>query len=377
MATGRAWRSSDVGTFVLWRDADGRFTQFEHRPGPSNQFVLRQEVPGSERVVERWSDRAYNGFYLGPGPVRERSAAVEVGAYETRVLDPRSEADRAVVRDAAEASRAFMRAAWAAETERPSAWTTDGGIGGLLVAGGRANTLSYEFAMGAAGAYGGDAIPALAGGFRASSPAARRLGAEAADRVDAPAPRPEVESPASRLGDEVAERTADDAARAASGAERATDGRVSYLDHTEPSGRGLRTGPRAVDKNPNDIDNRRSYELQDEAADVLAQHGYRVEQLHESTSAKTAGIKQPDFRIEGQIFDCYAPGRNSSGLPTSPRNVHSSMQEKLIDSQADRFVLNLDGWGGSIDDLRAQFETWPDYAIREVLIVRGGRVFPL
>jgi len=39
--------------------------------------------------------------------------------------------------------------------------------------------------------------------------------------------------------------------------------------------------------------------------------------------------------------------------------------------------LNLDDCPVKIDDLKAQFTDWPMPGLREVLVVKGGRVIPL
>jgi hypothetical protein len=99
----------------------------------------------------------------------------------------------------------------------------------------------------------------------------------------------------------------------------------------------------------------------------LARKGYNTEQLRESGKA---GGKQPDYRIEGRIFDHFAP--------TSPkaRNISATLEQKINTGQADRFVLNLDDSAVSLDDLRKQFTDYPPAGLKEIIIVKGGQVIP-
>jgi hypothetical protein len=102
----------------------------------------------------------------------------------------------------------------------------------------------------------------------------------------------------------------------------------------------------------------------------LAKAGYKVEQLIESTSAKQAGKKNPDFRIEGQIFDNYAP------TTSNPRNIADTLKTKIQKGQADRFVLNLDDSSVSPEVMRVQLEQWPISGLQEIIIVKNGYVLP-
>lgn len=89
----------------------------------------------------------------------------------------------------------------------------------------------------------------------------------------------------------------------------------------------------------------RGLERQNEAADVLSENGYRTTMLDETPNGNVFegngyGIhpdKSPDFIIEGQVFDCYAP--NSPKLST----ILKKLREKTTD-QARRIVLNLNDY---------------------------------
>ena len=69
------------------------------------------------------------------------------------------------------------------------------------------------------------------------------------------------------------------------------------------------TGPPASWTDKEDAATQRARRLENEAATTLAPAGYQVQQL---------GGKNPDFRIEGKIFDCVPPeSENPSSSATS------------------------------------------------------------
>ena len=109
-------------------------------------------------------------------------------------------------------------------------------------------------------------------------------------------------------------------------------------------------------------------------ADTPARNGYRVEQ----NPPPLENGRKPDYRIEGEYFDCYS--RQGS---TPPQNVWRTIRDGKMrtgqpgQAQANRFVLNLDGWSGDVNALRAPFAEWPIPDLQEVLVVRGGTVFLL
>ncbi len=75
----------------------------------------------------------------------------------------------------------------------------------------------------------------------------------------------------------------------------------------------------------------------------------------------------PDFLINGEAFDCYSP--NGSNI----RNIWSTVEQKTI-KQADRIVLNLDDYTGSIDELYKQFKSWDIENLKELLVIKNGKI---
>ncbi|MGG2921565.1 hypothetical protein ABEO71_20720, partial [Brevibacillus parabrevis] len=76
-----------------------------------------------------------------------------------------------------------------------------------------------------------------------------------------------------------------------------------------------------------------------ETANLMADQGYDIEMLDEVNGGNGYGIKEssnPDFVIEGKVFDCYAPT-----IETNVDNILRNITKKTK-TQAERIVLNLD-----------------------------------
>jgi Contact-dependent growth inhibition CdiA C-terminal domain len=56
--------------------------------------------------------------------------------------------------------------------------------------------------------------------------------------------------------------------------------------------------------------------------------------------------KEPDYKIEGEYFDCYAPDSNKLD------NVRDQISRKVKLGQADRIILNLDDSPRSMDEIK-------------------------
>jgi hypothetical protein len=126
-----------------------------------------------------------------------------------------------------------------------------------------------------------------------------------------------------------------------------------------PTGRPTRVGP------SEDASVRRSLTRENESAQTLAAAGYRVEQ----NPPRLPNGARPDYRIEGEYFDCYAPAGG-----TSATNVRRTLEGKAARQQAERFVVNADDWNGDVGDLAREIRSAQAGGIREVIVVRGGRV---
>lgn len=115
----------------------------------------------------------------------------------------------------------------------------------------------------------------------------------------------------------------------------------------------------------------RSLMRENESADLLARAGFKVEQR-----PQVAGTpRKPDFRIEGRVFDNYAPSTSN------PRNIWAVVNDTKVNPtgksmQADRIVLNLRDSGVDLAALKRQFTEWPMPNLKEVLVIsrEGGIV---
>lgn len=130
---------------------------------------------------------------------------------------------------------------------------------------------------------------------------------------------------------------------------------------------GSRTAVRSNESAENILALTREYE----SAQILARQGYQVTQNPRVPGAGGSGVKMPDYRINGHLFDNYAP--NTSNV----RNIWGRVQEKVQDEQARRIVLNLDDSGVSMEALQRQFRDWPIENLEQVLVIRNGQVTQL
>ena len=128
-----------------------------------------------------------------------------------------------------------------------------------------------------------------------------------------------------------------------------------------PDPGGKPTGKRAqVSPKDEDPANIRSIAQENESADVLARHGHSVEQ-----GPKVPGNKNPDYRIDGEIFDNYAP------TTTKVRSIWSEVENKITSGQTNRVVLNLSDNKVELAALKTQFDKWPIAGLKQIIVVKG------
>ncbi|WP_186333524.1 hypothetical protein [Paenibacillus xylanexedens] len=93
----------------------------------------------------------------------------------------------------------------------------------------------------------------------------------------------------------------------------------------------------------------------------------KVSRLH--SGCWTSSKRDPDFRIEGRIFDCYAPTENK-GI----RGIWSEVQEKVvIKQQTKNVVINLTKWSGDDSALLKQFKEWGNLRFKRSYRNKKGR----
>lgn len=122
--------------------------------------------------------------------------------------------------------------------------------------------------------------------------------------------------------------------------------------NAEPGGR-----PTQINEK-NDADTKRSLQRENESASTLAKAGYDVEQ-----NPSVPGDKNPDYRIEGEIFDNYAPKTGNA------RNIADTIEGKVLSGQTDRVVLNLTDSAVDPAKLRDQLRDWPIEGLKEVIVI--------
>ncbi|MCL2779677.1 MAG: hypothetical protein FWD73_16930, partial [Polyangiaceae bacterium] len=134
-----------------------------------------------------------------------------------------------------------------------------------------------------------------------------------------------------------------------------------------PDANAVPRGRRATFNRKDEPETIRSVGRENEAADVLARNGYEVEQ-----KPTVPGDKKPDYRVEGEIFDCYAPKKG-----TKARGIGTAIEKKVKDKQTERVVLNMNDWDGNVESMRKQLTDYPINGLKEVKVVKGKSVINL
>ncbi|WP_438872366.1 hypothetical protein [Paractinoplanes maris] len=119
----------------------------------------------------------------------------------------------------------------------------------------------------------------------------------------------------------------------------------------------------------------RSLEMENSGAVVLAGNGWRIKQNpspEEVAQARAASgdhghpSKNPDYLLEGRVFDAYSP----TNPEKSPRGVWRQVEEGKIEAgQTQRVVINLEDWRGDLSALQRQFADWPMPGLKEVKVI--------
>ncbi len=105
-------------------------------------------------------------------------------------------------------------------------------------------------------------------------------------------------------------------------------------------------------------ENIRSLNRENESAQILSQSGFHVEQ-----NPYVAGNKNPDYRINGEVFDNYAPKSNSV------RNIYSEVKRKVTTGQTTNVIINMSDTKVSLPTLQNQFTQWPIMGLDKVIVI--------
>jgi hypothetical protein len=132
-----------------------------------------------------------------------------------------------------------------------------------------------------------------------------------------------------------------------------------------PPKQGRLTGrPAKFNANDKDPDNVRAIERENESARRLADNGYDVEQ---NPHPRSNG-KEPDYKINGEYYDCLAPSTQNA------RNIASRIKEKVGLEQAERIVLNLEDSSVTIEAMKKQLLDWPIPGLKEIIVIKDGKL---
>jgi len=113
--------------------------------------------------------------------------------------------------------------------------------------------------------------------------------------------------------------------------------------------------------NPSDDEaTQRGHRRENESAQILGQNGFDIIQ-----NPAVDGPKRPDYLINGEIYDHYAPSTDSA------RNIWSEIKGKIDKGQTANVVIGLYDSKVDEDTLRQQFENWPIEGLGDVIIIRA------
>ncbi|WP_159680624.1 hypothetical protein [Yersinia canariae] len=102
----------------------------------------------------------------------------------------------------------------------------------------------------------------------------------------------------------------------------------------------------------------RSLNRENESAQILSQSGFYVEQ-----NPYIAGNKNPGYRINGEIFDNYAPSSSSV------RNIWTEVKGKIDEGQTSNVVINMSDTKVSFSQLQQQLTKWPIMGMDKLIII--------
>jgi hypothetical protein len=132
-----------------------------------------------------------------------------------------------------------------------------------------------------------------------------------------------------------------------------------------------------------DADVKRSLDRENLAAETLADQGFQVQQNPTRAEVAQARLNtgdtgkansDPDYLLEGRVFDCYAPSSIKS-----VRGIWSEVDDKVRErTQTQRVVINMADWPGDLARLRRQFTDWPIPGLKEAkVIAQSGDIVQL
>jgi hypothetical protein len=133
---------------------------------------------------------------------------------------------------------------------------------------------------------------------------------------------------------------------------------------TAPRKGSLTGHPNRPGANEKDPENLRAAKRENESARLLAENGYDVEQSPPTNIYN----KRPDYKINGEYADCYAPSTDN------PRSIRDTIARKVNEKQADRIVLNLDDSQVELGTLKTRLLEDPITDLKEIIVLKGEKI---
>jgi hypothetical protein len=135
-------------------------------------------------------------------------------------------------------------------------------------------------------------------------------------------------------------------------------GDLALPSQRDSAQRGNLTGARALVRRQDDPETRRGAERENQSADILWLNGHNVEQKPD-----VPGPKRPDYRIDGEVFDNYAPKTGNA------RNIWSYIAKKVSEKQSNNAIINLRDSPITIEQIEAQVRNYPIDGLNHLWIV--------
>nr|CTQ92313.1 hypothetical protein [Kibdelosporangium sp. MJ126-NF4] len=121
----------------------------------------------------------------------------------------------------------------------------------------------------------------------------------------------------------------------------------SSMAHTKPSGKpdpNAKPGGSPTDTSSGSPEKREGLRIENDSAVILAKAGYKISQ---NTGEKgTNGTSDPDYNMEGKLWDCYAPISNKRD------QVRGELREK-VKKQSGSIVINMERSPMTLDEMKA------------------------
>jgi hypothetical protein len=122
---------------------------------------------------------------------------------------------------------------------------------------------------------------------------------------------------------------------------------------------GELTGTRTAINSADDAATVRSLTRENESATTLAKNGYKVQQ----NPPTLPNGKNPDYIINGEVFDNYAPSTSRV------RNAWSEIEDKVLRGQTNNVVVNLADTSITPAALKEQLINYPIPSLKQVIII--------